>query len=114
MTPARLMDERDEQRGRTPALRVVAGGVTPARREEDALVAAFLVGDDDAFEDVSLGSGWAWDYLSAGYAAEVGALQLNENIIELRIQPGPVPGAPADTGPAWAATARSRRSRAPG
>src|SRR5512138_285681 len=46
------MDERDEHRGRTPTLRVVAGGVTPARREEEALVAAFLVGDDDAFGEL--------------------------------------------------------------
>src|SRR5512143_1120126 len=46
------MDEGDEDRGRPPALRVVAGGVTPARREEDALVAAFLVGDDDAFGEL--------------------------------------------------------------
>jgi RNA polymerase sigma-70 factor (ECF subfamily) len=46
------MDERDKDRGRQPALRVVAGGVTPARREEDALVAAFLVGDDDAFGEL--------------------------------------------------------------
>jgi RNA polymerase sigma-70 factor (ECF subfamily) len=46
------MDERDEHRGQAPTLRVVAGGVTPARREEDALVAAFLVGDDDAFGEL--------------------------------------------------------------
>src|SRR5512144_1696426 len=46
------MDERDEHRGEAPILRVVAGGVTPARREEDALVAAFLVGDDDAFGEL--------------------------------------------------------------
>lgn len=52
MTPARLMDERDKDRGRQPALRVVAGGATPARREEDALVAAFLVGDDEAFGEL--------------------------------------------------------------
>ncbi len=46
------MDERDKDRGQAPTLRVVAGGVTPARREEDALVAAFLVGDDDAFGEL--------------------------------------------------------------
>jgi len=46
------MDERDKHRGEVPTLRVVAGGVTPARREEDALVAAFLVGDDDAFGEL--------------------------------------------------------------
>jgi RNA polymerase sigma-70 factor (ECF subfamily) len=34
------------------SLRLVAGGDTPARREEDALVAAFLVGDDDAFGEL--------------------------------------------------------------
>ena len=52
MTPARHMDERDEHRDDAPILRVVAGGVTPARRAEDALVAAFLVGDDDAFGEL--------------------------------------------------------------
>jgi RNA polymerase sigma-70 factor (ECF subfamily) len=41
----------DEGRER-PGLRVVAGGMTAARREEDALVAAFLVGDDDAFGEL--------------------------------------------------------------
>jgi RNA polymerase sigma-70 factor (ECF subfamily) len=46
------MDERDDHRGEAPVLRVVAGGVSPARREEDALVAAFLVGDDDAFGEL--------------------------------------------------------------
>src|SRR5512138_580742 len=45
------MDERDEHR-EAPILRVVAGGVSPARREEEALVAAFLVGDDDAFGEL--------------------------------------------------------------
>ena len=37
-----------------PPLRLVAGGVPPARgdREEEALVAAFLVGDDDAFGEL--------------------------------------------------------------
>ncbi len=51
MSPAALMSD-DAEDGRRPALRVVAGGVTPARREEDALVAAFLVGDDDAFGEL--------------------------------------------------------------
>jgi RNA polymerase sigma-70 factor (ECF subfamily) len=35
-----------------PPLRLVPGGVTPARREEEGLVAAFLVGDDDAFGEL--------------------------------------------------------------
>ncbi len=48
MTPANRMDDEGDR----PALRVVAGGVTPQRREEEALVAAFLVGDDDAFGEL--------------------------------------------------------------
>jgi RNA polymerase sigma factor (sigma-70 family) len=50
VTPAKHMDDREK--GAPPTLRVLAGGVTPARREEDALVAAFLVGDDDAFGEL--------------------------------------------------------------
>jgi RNA polymerase sigma-70 factor (ECF subfamily) len=42
----------DDGERERPSLRVVAGGMTPARREEDALVAAFLVGDDDAFGEL--------------------------------------------------------------
>lgn len=49
MTPANRMGDDGRER---PSLRVVAGGMTPARREEEALVAAFLVGDDDAFGEL--------------------------------------------------------------
>ena len=48
MIPAERMDEESHK----PALRLVAGGASPARREEEALVAAFLVGDDDAFGEL--------------------------------------------------------------
>jgi RNA polymerase sigma-70 factor, ECF subfamily len=48
VTPANRMDDETQR----PPLRLVAGGVTPARREEEALVAAFLVGDDDAFGEL--------------------------------------------------------------
>jgi RNA polymerase sigma-70 factor (ECF subfamily) len=41
----------DDKRDR-PGLRVVAGGLGPLRRGEEALVAAFLVGDDDAFGEL--------------------------------------------------------------
>ncbi len=49
MTPANRMGDDGRDR---PSLRVVAGGMTPARREEEALVAAFLVGDDEAFGEL--------------------------------------------------------------
>ncbi len=51
VTPAKRMDDERES-GPRQNLRVVAGGVSPARREEEALVAAFLVGDDDAFGEL--------------------------------------------------------------
>ncbi len=54
-----------------------------------------IVGDDHAFDAEGLGAGWAWDYLSAGYATPVGALDYNENVVQVTLTPGPVAGAPA-------------------
>jgi D-alanyl-D-alanine carboxypeptidase/D-alanyl-D-alanine-endopeptidase (penicillin-binding protein 4) len=54
-----------------------------------------VVADATAFDDRRLGQGWAWDYLDAGYAAPVGALEFNENIAPLTIRPGAKPGDPA-------------------
>jgi RNA polymerase sigma-70 factor (ECF subfamily) len=45
-----MPDESDS--GQRRALRVIPGGANPARREEEALVAAFLVGDDEAFGEL--------------------------------------------------------------
>ena len=49
-------------------------------------------GDASAFDDRRLGQGWAWDYLEAGYAAPVAALEYNENIATVTIRPGTKPG----------------------
>ena len=54
-----------------------------------------IIGDDNAFDDETLGAGWAWDYLEAGYAAPVSALQYGENVAVLRIRPGAKPDEPA-------------------
>jgi len=54
-----------------------------------------LVGDDSAFEDEPIGAGWAWDYLTAAYAAPSGALSYNGNLVAVRITPAAIPGAPA-------------------
>ena len=51
-----------------------------------------IVGDDQAFEDQGVGPGWSWDYLEAGYAAPVGALQFNDNTADLRVVPGVAAG----------------------
>jgi D-alanyl-D-alanine carboxypeptidase/D-alanyl-D-alanine-endopeptidase (penicillin-binding protein 4) len=47
-----------------------------------------VVADDDRFEDVHIGPGWSWDYLDASYAAEIGALLLNDGALGLRFLPG--------------------------
>ncbi len=54
-----------------------------------------VVGDDNSFDDEPLGAGWAWDYLSAAYAAPSGALSYNENLVVIRVTPGPSPGTAA-------------------
>src|SRR5262249_27792117 len=51
-----------------------------------------IIGDDNAFDDETLGPGWAWDYLGDGYAAGVGALQYNENVASLTIAPSSTVG----------------------
>jgi D-alanyl-D-alanine carboxypeptidase/D-alanyl-D-alanine-endopeptidase (penicillin-binding protein 4) len=54
-----------------------------------------IVGDDRTFQRELLGTGWAWDYLAAGYAAPVCALELNEDTVDLVIRPGRTEGEPA-------------------
>jgi serine-type D-Ala-D-Ala carboxypeptidase/endopeptidase (penicillin-binding protein 4) len=44
-----------------------------------------IIADDDAFDEEYLGSGWAWDYLQIWYAAQFGALQFNENYVDVKI-----------------------------
>ncbi len=42
-----------------------------------------IIGDDNAFDNDPLGYGWSFDGLDVWYSAEVGALQLNENYVDL-------------------------------
>jgi len=51
-----------------------------------------IVGDDNAFDDETIGLGWAWDDLPAGFAAGVSALQFNEGNVQLRLGPGDAVG----------------------
>jgi D-alanyl-D-alanine carboxypeptidase/D-alanyl-D-alanine-endopeptidase (penicillin-binding protein 4) len=53
-----------------------------------------VIGDDNAFDDEGLGRGWAWDDLAYGYATPVGALDFNENVVRLAMQPGAAVGDP--------------------
>ena len=46
-----------------------------------------IIGDDNAFDDNGYGNGWSFDGLDSWYSAESGALQFNENYIDLKIIP---------------------------
>ncbi|HEV7472533.1 MAG TPA: D-alanyl-D-alanine carboxypeptidase/D-alanyl-D-alanine-endopeptidase, partial [Pyrinomonadaceae bacterium] len=75
------------------ATRIVAAGVK--RVEGD------LVGDESYFVGPPYGSGWNWDDLTWWYGAEVSALTVNDNALDLSVKPGAQIGAPAviTTGP---------------
>lgn len=53
-----------------------------------------LVGDESFFRGPPYGSGWAWDDLNNYYAAEISALTINDNTLQLSVKPGPTTGAP--------------------
>ncbi len=64
-----------------------------------------LICDDQSIAGTGLGAGWSWDYLSAGYAAPVAGLQVNENAAQVTMTPGQAAGqaaavvlAPAESG----------------
>ena len=69
------------------AARIVAAGVK--RVEGD------LVGDETYFIGPPYGAGWEWEDLQWWYGAEVSALTVNDNYLELTISAGAQPGAPA-------------------
>ncbi|MEO8376721.1 MAG: D-alanyl-D-alanine carboxypeptidase/D-alanyl-D-alanine-endopeptidase, partial [Candidatus Sumerlaeota bacterium] len=46
-----------------------------------------VVGDDNAWDDEHTGNGWPFDELTPWYYAEYGALQLNENYVDVKFTP---------------------------
>src|SRR5262249_34943460 len=73
--------------------RIVAAGVKRIKGD--------LVGDESYFNGAPVGSGWEWDDLTWSYGAQVSALTINDNALDLNIKPGPTVGAPVSivTGP---------------
>jgi D-alanyl-D-alanine carboxypeptidase/D-alanyl-D-alanine-endopeptidase (penicillin-binding protein 4) len=73
--------------------RVAAAGVK--RVEGD------ILGDETYFTGPQYGSGWEWEDLQWWYGAEVSALTVNDNALDLYVKPGAKVGAPAviTTGP---------------
>jgi serine-type D-Ala-D-Ala carboxypeptidase/endopeptidase (penicillin-binding protein 4) len=63
-----------------------------------------LVGDESYFATPAIGAGWEWDDLQEYYGAEVSALTLNDNALDLFVKPAERVGVPCriTTGPATA------------
>src|SRR6266446_142017 len=66
--------------------RIVAGGVKRVKGD--------VVGDESYFNGAPLGSGWEWEDLQWSYGAQVSALTVNDNAIDLTVKPGEKMGAP--------------------
>lgn len=63
-----------------------------------------IIGDDNAFDDETIGDGWALNNLPSSYSAEIGPLQLAENTIDFKIQPPKTEGEPVLIIPALPST----------
>jgi D-alanyl-D-alanine carboxypeptidase/D-alanyl-D-alanine-endopeptidase (penicillin-binding protein 4) len=53
-----------------------------------------LVGDESYFNGAPLGGGWEWEDLQWADGAQVSALTINDNVIDLTVKPGEKVGAP--------------------
>jgi len=73
--------------------RIVAAGVKRIKGD--------LVGDESYFNGAPVGSGWEWEDLTWSFGAQVSALTINDNAIDLTVRPGAAVGAPVliTTGP---------------
>ena len=56
-------------------------------------IAGDLIGDDSFFHGPEFGSGWCWDDLEYYYGAEVSALTVNDNALQVKVEPGDKIGA---------------------
>src|SRR5215510_990173 len=75
------------------AERIVAAGVKRVKGD--------VVGDESYFHGAPVGSGWEWEDLTWSYGAQISALTINDNAIDLTVRPGAAVGAPVliTTGP---------------
>ncbi|MCP5523101.1 MAG: D-alanyl-D-alanine carboxypeptidase/D-alanyl-D-alanine-endopeptidase [Verrucomicrobiales bacterium] len=53
-----------------------------------------LVADESYFRSPHYGAGWEWDDFQYGYGAEVSALSVHENLVNVHVRPGDIPGQP--------------------
>ena len=57
-------------------------------------IAGDLVGDESFIRGSPFGSGWVWDDFQNYYGAEISALTINDNTLQISITPGPTEGVP--------------------
>jgi serine-type D-Ala-D-Ala carboxypeptidase/endopeptidase (penicillin-binding protein 4) len=79
--------------------RLLRDALAPFRAFADSLaslgvrtVRGDLVGDGSYFDDQWIGPGWLESDLMASYGAPVGALSFSENVVSVRLEPGPAGG----------------------
>jgi D-alanyl-D-alanine carboxypeptidase/D-alanyl-D-alanine-endopeptidase (penicillin-binding protein 4) len=69
--------------------RVFADWANQLKQRGIRAISGRVIGDDNAFEEETLGLGWMWDDLAGDDGAGVGALQYNENALRVTVSPGP-------------------------
>ncbi len=74
---------------------VFAGWAETLKANGVRTITGRIVGNDNAFDDETLGPGWAWDDLQGRDATGVSGLQYNENTVQATITPGAAIGAAA-------------------
>jgi D-alanyl-D-alanine carboxypeptidase/D-alanyl-D-alanine-endopeptidase (penicillin-binding protein 4) len=75
------------------ALEPLVAALTNAGVKE---ISGDLVGDDSYFHGPPFGAGWDWGDLEDYYGAEISALTINSNVIQMLVKPGENVGAPAN------------------
>ena len=58
-------------------------------------VSGDLIGDESFIVGAPFGSGWVWDDMNYYYGAEISALTINDNTLQVSVKPGAKTGAPA-------------------
>jgi len=73
-------------------LRVFQDWVDSLKKSGVKRIAGRVIGDDNAFSDEIMGEGWAWDYQSDWYAAQISALSFNDNCVDIIFNAGKAVG----------------------
>jgi serine-type D-Ala-D-Ala carboxypeptidase/endopeptidase (penicillin-binding protein 4) len=77
-----------------------------------------LVGDESYFRGPPFGSGWVWEDLGHNYGAEISALTVNDNTLQVVVRPGLSVGAPCQlslqSATAWLTFSNRTETTAPG